>query len=203
MCYDLLRPQEVRQQSIMKYFLGFIASIGLIVLVFVLILRGFSGNKTDEIPKPLVDYANTSTEVRLTIDGPIIAEQEHQSYRITVSNSQTEIQTMQGYEYMPIETKTYDNNNNSYANFLRALDMAGFAKGNSKSPNKDERGVCHNGQRMIMEIMKGSERVQRYWTTTCGGGNFRGNHANVRQLFNRQIPQADFTKLTGRLRLSG
>lgn len=186
----------------MKYFLGFLATIGLVILVFVLILRGFSGNKTDEVPKPLIDYAATSTQVRLTVDGPIIAEQEHQAYRITVGRAQTQIETLQGYEYTPIETKSYENNRESYSNFLRAIDLNGFAKGNSKSPNQDERGVCPEGSRLIMEIVDGSNRIQRYWTTTCGGGNFRGNSAKVRQLFNKQIPSADFTKLTGRLRLS-
>ncbi len=186
----------------MKYFLGFLATIGLIILVFVLILRGFSGNKTDEKPKPLVDYATTSTQVRLTIDGPIVAEQEHQAYRITVSRSETQIETLQGYQYMPIETKSYDNNRESYSNFLRAIDMNGFAKGNSKSGSKDERGVCPEGNRLIMEIIDGSNRIQRYWTTTCGGGTFRGNSAKVRQLFNKQVPSTEFSKITGRLRLN-
>lgn len=186
----------------MKYFLGFIASIGLIILVFVLILRGFSGgNKNEQIVKPLVEYANTSTQVRLTVDGPIVSEQEHQAYRITVGKDGNQIETLQGYQYLPIETKTYDNNQESYANFLRALDMAGFTKGNAKSQNKDERGICPNGSRLIMEILKGTQREQRYWTTSCGGGNFRGNSANIRQLFNKQIPQSDFGKMTGRLRL--
>ncbi|HEX8763254.1 MAG TPA: hypothetical protein VF733_05895 [Candidatus Saccharimonadales bacterium] len=186
----------------MKYFLGFLVSIGLIILVFILILRGFSGKKTDEIPKPLVDYANTSTLVRMTVDGSIISDQEHRSYRITVGKDATEIETLQGYQNLPLESKTFDNNQEGYANFLRAIDLAGFAKGNSKSQNKDERGVCPNGSRVIFEILDNASRKQRFWTTTCGGGTFKGNAPSVRQLFNRQVPNADFSKLTGRLRLS-
>ncbi|HEX9153330.1 MAG TPA: hypothetical protein VF809_00755 [Candidatus Saccharimonadales bacterium] len=187
----------------MKYFLGFLATVGLMILVLILVLRGFSGDSSGKDIKPLSDYANTNAVMQMTVDGPIIAEQQHQAYRITVGNSETRIETLQGYDYEIIETKTYENNQQSYTNFLRALDIVGYSKGITKidTQSDDERGVCATGNRMIFGIVNGTSKIQRYWSTTCGGGTFKGNREKVKQLFDRQIPSQDFSKMTGRLRV--
>ncbi len=181
----------------MKYFLGFIFSIGLIVLVFVLILKGFSGGKSAPTQAPLSDYAKTDAVVRFTTDGPIVAEQEHGAYRITVGKDETRVEALKGYEYNILDQRTYANNQESYFSFLRALDFAGFTKGTTKDTSKDERGACADGERYIVEILDGSSKVQRYWASECRGqGTFKGNISAVRQLFIKQIPSADFSKVT-------
>jgi len=189
----------------MRYFLGFLVSIGLIILVFILVLRGFSGGKGgQQNQNPLTDYANTDTIVRMTVDGPIVSEQQHQAYRITVGRSETRIETLQGYEYDAIDTKTYDNNQESYANFLRAIDLAGYTKGDSEADSQaqDERGVCANGSRFVFEVVNGTSQVQRFWATSCGSkGTFKGNTEAVKHLFDRQIPLQDFSKETSHLNL--
>lgn len=186
----------------MKYFLGLIACIGLIVLVFVLVLKGFSGKSEPQERAKLTDYANTSSSMQMTIDGPIIAEQDHVAYSIAVSRDETRIDILKGYEYATLESKTFTNNQESYQNFLRALDLAGFTMGNKDSTNKDERGQCAGGNRFIFEIKNGSSDVQRLWSATCkGAGTFKGNTAEVRRLFDSQIPRADFSKLVGKINL--
>lgn len=186
----------------MKYFLGFLVSIGLIILVFILIMRGFSGRGAPEQTNPLTEYANTDAIVRMTVDGPIVSEQEHQAYRISVGRSEVRIDTLKGYEYETIESKTYENNQQAFHNFLRALDLAGYTKGESNTNNQDERGVCANGRRYIEEILSGTSEVQRYWSTSCrGGGTFKGNTEEVKTLFDRQIPTADYSRMVGRLRI--
>ncbi|HUS25801.1 MAG TPA: hypothetical protein VMY99_00440 [Nevskiaceae bacterium] len=173
----------------MRYFLGFLAAIGLIVLVFILILRGFSGNSNS--PKrvaPLSDYATTNTVVQLTIDGPVVAEDLHRGVRITVGGSENRLEIYQGYQNNVIQSKTYANNEQAYGVFLRALQLASFNKGNAEGP-ADERGVCATGSRYIYEIIDGNTDVQRYWSTSCGGqGNFQGSPAPIRNLFSKQIP---------------
>lgn len=186
----------------MKYFLGLIACIGLIVLVFVLVLRGFSGKGEPKDQVKLADYANTASSMEMTIDGPIVAEQDHIAYRIAVNRDETRIDTLKGYEYVTVESKTFTNNQESYQNFLRALDIAGFTVGNKDSANKDERGQCAQGNRFIFEIKNGSSDVQRLWSATCKGmGTFKGNTAEVKRLFDSQIPRADFSKLIGKINL--
>jgi len=183
----------------MRYFIGLLASIGLIILVFILVLRGFGGNSTTTSENPLTDYANTDALVRLTVDGRIVSEQEHRAYQITVGRSEVRVETLKGYEYETIETRTYTNNQESYYSFLRALDLAGYTKGAEDGENTDERGVCADGQRHIYEILSGTSEVQRYWTTSCGGGTFKGEAPIVRQLFEKQVPTADRSKTIGRL----
>lgn len=188
----------------MRYFLGFLASIGLVILVFVLVLRGFGGKNAPVDQNPLIDYAHSDTIVRMTVDGPIVSDQQHQAYRITVGRSETRIETLQGYEYDTIAEKTYQNNQEGYTNFLRALDLAGYSKGNDKadSQNDDERGVCAFGSRFVFEIINGTSQIQRYWSTTCGGqGTFKGSSENVKRLFDKQVPTADYSTMVSRLRL--
>jgi hypothetical protein len=186
----------------MRYFFGFLASLGLIILVFILILRGFTGGPDSPDRKPLSSYANTDALVRLTVDGRIVSEQEHRAYQISVGRSEVRLETLQGYEYETLETRTYENNQESFNNFLRALDMAGFTRGSDTRENRDERGACADGSRYIFEILNGTSQVQRYWAASCRGqGTFKGSSTMVKQLFEKQIPTADRSKTIGRLAL--
>jgi hypothetical protein len=187
----------------MKYFFGFLISIGLIVLVVILVIKGFTNNEPKKNTQaPLSSYSNTSTEVSLNVSGPIVNNQEHYAYEITVGRNQTTIETKRGYEGTPIETLSYSNNTESYTNFLRALDFAGFTKGIKSETSSDERGTCATGSRYVVEINSDQKQIQRLWTTSCkGGGTFAGGIEQVRQLFNSQIPRADYAKITRGLRL--
>lgn len=181
----------------MKYFFGFLISIALVVLVIVLVIRGFTGDSPKQQTTPLSSYAGTSKQVEFTASGPIVGEQQFKSYRITVGRDQTGIEIRNGYEANIVDQRSYTNNQESYTNFLRALDVAGYTKGVKDSPNKDERGMCADGERYVMQIKDGSRDVQRFWSSSCRGqGTFGGDTAEVRQLFVKQIPQAEFTKLT-------
>lgn len=185
----------------MKYFLGFLIAIGMIVLVFFLVLRGFNGNSTPKNQSHLTDYTNSNTVMQLTMDGPITADQDHQAVRITVGQSETTIEIMQGYQGSVTQTKTYPNNQPSYAAFLSALQVAGFQKGNTDPNKSDERGYCPTGNRYIYEAVNGTSDAERFWSTSCGSqGTFKGNASVVRQLFIKQVP--DYDQLTATLNLS-
>jgi hypothetical protein len=178
----------------MRYFLGFLAVIGLIVLVFVLVLRGLGGSKQPNVQTLLTDYAKTETVMRITIDGPVNADANHRQVRITVGRDQNTIETIEGYEGHTIETRDYPNNEEAYYTFLRALQLQGYTKGNPDPARTDERGVCPLGKRYIFEIVTGSATVQRYWAGSCGGGTFAGRIGTVRLLFQKQAP--DYAKMT-------
>lgn len=177
----------------MKYFLGFLASIGLIVFVFILIVRGFTGSGSKKAPvTPLTDYANTSVQMEYTMDGPINADQSHKAVRITVGQNQVSIETLTGYDQTVAQTKTYDNNQASYSTFLRALDIAGYSKGNPDKSKKDERGYCPTGTRYSYDIVDGSDTKQHFWSASCSSpGTFKGNVSQIRVLFQAQIPDYD------------
>lgn len=183
----------------MRYIVGFLIGIGLIVLTFILVVRLFSGGGGEEGPRPidLNSYSTTDTVVRLTLDGPIIADQKHEQVRITVGRDNVLYERFRGYQGDIIDTRSYPNNQDAYAEFLRALDVAEFEKGNPEKV-KDERGYCPTGQRYVYEAIGEGENLVRWWSTSCGGdsGNFDGRASVVRSLFRRQVP--DYSELTRR-----
>lgn len=185
----------------MRYIVGFLIGIGLIVLTFILIIRLFSGG---DAPAPrridLESYATTDTVVRLTADGPIVADPQHQQVRITVSRDVVLYERYQGYQGDVVDTKSYPNNSDAYASFLRALQLAGYTQGDPQKP-KDERGYCPNGRRYVYEAIGDGRGIMRWWSTSCGGdqGNFEGRGGDIRRLFQKQVP--DYATLTRGLSL--
>jgi hypothetical protein len=186
----------------MKYFLGFLGIVGLVILVIVLIIRGFSGggSKAPKTQASLSDYTNTSTLMRFTIEGPVTADQTYHEVRVTVGRDANTIEVVKGYQGEVTQAQTYANNSDAYGNFLRALQLQSYTKGNPDPKLADERGYCPSGNRYVYEIISGSTDVQRFWIGTCGGGTFKGNSPTIRSLFRRQIP--DFDKIIGNLGLT-
>ena len=174
----------------MKYFLGFLAAVGLIVLVFVLVFRAFTGGEKEPV-KPvtqLSSYADTATEVRLTIDGPVSADQDHDRVRITIGRGGNTIEIMQGYQGALVKSQSFSSNTEAYFQFLRSLQLLGYTTGDPSPALADERGQCPLRDRYIYEVVGTSGTIQRYWSTACGVGNFKGKGATIRELFRRQIP---------------
>ncbi|MGH7195876.1 MAG: hypothetical protein ACREGA_03810 [Candidatus Saccharimonadales bacterium] len=188
----------------MRYIAGFLIAIGLIVLVFVVIFKLFTGGGSPaHQAKPLVSYANTGTSVQLIIDGPVVANQNHREIKINVADDQTEISVLKGYQNTLLKTKTYPNNSSAYGVFLRALDFAGFTKGVNNSQLADYRGRCASGTTYIYQIINASgNRTQQYWANTCAGkGTFKGAATSITNLFEAQVP--DYGNFTSDVNISG
>lgn len=187
----------------MRYFFGFLLAIGLIVITFILVLRGFRGNSAvPSITTPLTSYANTDTTVQFTDDGPVTADQTHQGIRINVGQFATTIQIYQGYQNDIINSQTYENNPNSYGTFLRAIELLNYTNG-VKKPNAalaDPRGVCPIGQHYSFQIISpDGSNIQNYWSTSCGGGTFSGSALPIENLFQAQVP--GYSKIAGNVTL--
>ncbi len=176
----------------MRYIVGFLIGIGLIVLTFILIVRIFSGGGDEARPREinLNSYSTTDTVMRLTMDGPVVADAQHQQIRITVGRDQVLFERFVGYQGDIADTKTYPNNPDAYSEFLKALDVAGYKLGNADGP-KDERGFCPTGQRFIYEAIGDGENILRWWQTSCGNsqGNFEGRGVDIRNLYKKQVPE--------------
>lgn len=178
----------------MRYITGILIAIGLVVLTIVLIIKAFGGGGGPEQKRiDLTSYASTDAVMQLTIDGPLNADEEHRQLKITVGRDETTLDVLQGYDGQVIRSQSYQSNQVAYVNFLRALEVNGFINGDANPNFKDERGQCATGQRYIFEAVSGGEDVLRWWATSCGGGNFKGDRNVVRTLFRNQIP--DFSKL--------
>lgn len=186
----------------MRYFIGFLVTIGLLIVLVLLIFSGGGSNtKKPETTKSLSDYASTATVTRLTIDGPINSNLIHTAVRITVGQTDVTYEQIQGYEGTVVNTQNYANNQSAYSNFLYALDHAGFTKGDPSKSLANEKGYCPLGNRYVMELVDGSKMVERYWATSCGSGapkTYHGNLGLTLTLFKKQVP--DYDRLTLNLR---
>jgi hypothetical protein len=184
----------------MRYLLIFFIAIGLIVLIFILILKNFSSTPVKSAP-PLINYATTNTVVEVTIDGPVVADQNYQAIQMIVGQSQNQINITQGYQGTVISTQSYQNNESAYATFLRAIDLAGFTRGNPNPNVRDSRGFCSQGDTYNFTIVNGSTTVQDYWSTSCGGNleTSTGNVGLILALFQAQFP--DYSTITANVPL--
>lgn len=174
----------------MRYFIGFVATVGLIILLIILIFHG--GGSKPKVPvtqKTLASYATTDASAVMIADGPIGADQNHEQVQIIVSNSDATFEHIKGYQGNVVKTQNYANNTAAFTNFLFALDRAGFTNGSNASALKDERGFCPLGDRYIFSLRQGGQTLERYWATTCGGTRtYLGSFDLTRELFQNQIP---------------
>jgi hypothetical protein len=175
----------------MRYFLGFLISIGLIiVLIFLLFHGGGSKAKVPTTAKTLESYASTDAEVRLTIDGPVNSQQEHQQIRVTVDRSQATFEQISGYEGQVVQQQQFASNDNAFQVFLHSLGHAGFTQGNTDKSLSDERGYCPLGDRYIFELIQNGQSIERFWATSCGKPKtYLGSLDLTLSLFKAQIPK--------------
>lgn len=174
----------------MRYFIGYMLTIGLLILLIVFLVNsGGSKNKHLAQPKLLNSYAYTDAEVRVTIDGPIVAASQHEQLQITVSALETSLQHIVGYDGNVVSTQTFSNTQNSYYAFLSALMQANFTRGVTNSLFPSVTGLCPLGDRYNFVIMQDGQTIQNYWATSCGGvATYKGNVPLTLTLFRNQIP---------------
>lgn len=171
----------------MRYIFGLVVGVFLLVVVFFLILRAFGGN-APKVEVSLPDYAQTDTVVRLIVEGRVNVDQDHRSAKVTIGRSSNTINLVQGYQGRVLQSKSYASNEAAYATFLRALQLQGYTNGDDDRNRADSRGFCPTGHIYTFQVITGGDTVQSFWTTSCGGGTFKGNSSVVRQLFRAQIP---------------
>jgi hypothetical protein len=181
-----------------RYIIGFLLVVGLIIVLIVLIIKGLTGSPQKVLN--LDDYANTDTTVQLTIDSPVTAPANHHDIIVNVGNYQASLTVTQGYSQQIINTQAYPMSAPAYEVFLRSLTLNGFTEGNNSPSLTDEQGHCALGDRYIYEVINGQgSDLERYWSTTCGTGTFGGNNSVIQQLFVAQIP--DYANLTANISL--
>ena len=166
------------------------------VIIFIIIKLLTGTSAPAKQAASLASYANTATEVRLTISNPVQAPVNHREIQITVGRDIAHFTLYKVYDQDIVRTKTYATGEEAYRNFLRSLELSGqYTKGNDDPAKKDEHGYCALGERYVYEIIDAEGTVkQHYWSTSCGPKTFGGNIAAVQDLFIAQIP--DYDELT-------
>ena len=155
----------------------------------------FGGNQPTttqpDISREALLNTASSRSVQMTVRGPIVAEEDFRSYRLTVSSSERSLTTYSGYLIQPIATRQLSNNTRAYDEFVHALDKANLVKGEVFTGEKDDiRGICATGRVYEFAVMDGTNTVKRLWTSTCKGspGSLKASVRQLETLFLEQVP---------------
>lgn len=173
--------------------------VAIVVAALVSIGRVIFGGGEGAVDQSQVDTSkqallNTASDrsVQMTVRGPIVANENFRSYRITVDPVSRTMTTYAGYLEQPIDSKTLDNNAQAYEQFVYALDKANMVGSEAFTGEKDDtRGICATGRVYEFEVLQAGESVKRLWTSTCKGspGSFRASVSQVSDLFLDQVPE--------------
>lgn len=178
-----------------------LVGIGLVILVIVFLVKTIGGNggAKPQHQVDVTDYAGMPSAVTLLSDAPTNIDQDHRQVRITVTQSENEVDIIQGYQGNVIDTRTYPSNQAAYTVFLQSLKLMNFSKGDNNPDLKDYSGYCPRGNRFVFTFNDGSTDLFSYWTTSCGQGTYKGERSATLNLFRNQIPQSDFSALTNNI----
>lgn len=171
-----------------RYLVGFLITIGLIILLISLLFGGGNDKKVPKTSKTLDSYASTDAVATLTAAGPINYQGDHREVRISVSRDQVLYEVQRGYNGEIIKQQNWGNTQEAYRAFLAALETANFTKGDTKAAIKDPTGLCPLDKRYILTLTEGGNDIIRFWSTTCGAKTFQGKLSTVKELFRTQLP---------------
>lgn len=161
-------------------------------------LFGDGGSPNSPQPNPNIEDAKTallSTDVdrsvRLTVRGPIVANENFRSYSITITPDSREMITYEGYLDNQIDRKRLDNNTKAYTELVYALDKRKMMDGKDLTEEQNDlRGICASGKIYKFETIKNNSVVKSLWTSDCSGskGSAQANVNEILDMFLKQIP---------------
>lgn len=136
--------------------------------------------------------SDLSRSVRVTVRGPIVADEKFRSYQITVAPNTRTMTTHEGYLEKQLEAKTFDNNTKAYEELVYALDKRKMMDGRPLPDDKNDlRGICATGKVYKFETLMNGEPVKTLWTSDCGGskGSAAASVHEILDMFLKQIPE--------------
>jgi hypothetical protein len=169
-----------------------IALVLIIVAVAIAALVSLTRAKTTTSQDALVSTA-ADRSVRMTVRGPIVADEDHKSYQITVTPSSRVLTLYSGYLNSQTNQVALGNNIPAYREFVYALNRANLVKGTELSGDaNDTRGICATGRLYQFEVLKADTAVTTLWTSTCKGssGSLDASATQLISLFTNQISNA-------------
>lgn len=161
-------------------------------------LFGDGGSPNSPQPNPNIEDAKTALlstgvdrSVRLTVRGPIVANENFRSYSITITPDSREMITYEGYLDNQIDRKRLDNNTKAYTELVYALDKRKMMDGKDLTDEQNDlRGICASGKIYKFETIKNNSVVKSLWTSDCSGskGSAQANVNEILDMFLKQIP---------------
>ena len=172
--------------------------IALVIAVVVSLARTFfAGNDkvtdTSQVAEQQSSLLKTdeNRSVKMTVRGPIVANEQFTSYAIEISPSERSFNVYKGYEEDRVDGKRLTNNTKAYEEFVYALDKANMMKGSipTNDSKNDLRGTCASGYVYEYSILENGDTDKRLWTSTCSGskGTLDASQSQLTNLFLAQI----------------
>ena len=146
-----------------------------------------------DVSREALVSSTVDRSVRMTVRGPIVADEKFHSYQISVRPNTRTMTTFNGYLDTQLQQQVFSNNIPAYEEFVFALNRAGLADGKELTgESNDIRGICATGRVYQFEILNNSKSVKTLWTSTCKGieGSLSAKLPTVRSLFHAQIPDS-------------
>jgi hypothetical protein len=179
--------------------------IALVIAAIVSIGRAVfnSGDDAEETTTSQADQrrqalvaTDQSRSVHMTVRGPIVADENFKSYRITASPSERSMDVFDGYLEDRTGGKTLGNNTRAYEQFVYALDKANMMNANGRLDDEginDLRGICANGYVYEYTVLNNSSEVAKLWTSSCDGspGTLDASVEQLSDLFIEQVPGSE------------
>lgn len=135
--------------------------------------------------------SDLSRSVRLTVRGPIVADEKFRSYQVTIAPNARVMTTHEGYLEKQLDAKNFSNNTRAYEELVYALDKRRMMEGRQLSEEQNDlRGICATGRVYTFETLMNGEPVKTLWTSDCSGskGSATANVQEVVDMFLKQIP---------------
>jgi hypothetical protein len=170
-------------------------AIAALVSVGRAVFGGNDNQRAEKVDLGVESLLNTSPDrsVRMTVRGPLVADESFRSYQIAVDSSSRRLTTYSGYLDQTLESVRLGNNTKAYEEFAYALNRANLMKGDELEGDKnDTRGICAAGRVYEFEVLQGNSVIKRLWTSTCKGskGSLEASVKQIETLFNEQIPDS-------------
>lgn len=175
-----------------------IVAVAIAALISVTRAIFFSGDnqsttQTDVSQEALISTA-ADREVRMTVRGAIVANEDFHSYLIAITPSSRVLSAYTGYMDKNVDQQVgLGNNIPAYEELVYALSRANLVKGTELTGDQnDTRGICATGLLYRFEILKNNRPVKNLWTSTCKGssGSLDASVDQLKALFIAQIPDA-------------
>ncbi|MDR0955928.1 MAG: hypothetical protein LBM73_02255 [Candidatus Nomurabacteria bacterium] len=161
-------------------------------------LSGSSSQKTAAAAQSAGVKALTNVDknsgLQMLVRGRITAAENQRSYSILITPSSRTLTIFRGYDGDTLKSETLTNTTAAYTQLSFALNRVGMMNERQMpDAKKDLRGICAGGKLYQFQTLNSDKTVESLFITSCDAkyGTFAGNLTGVRNLFLRQIPDAE------------
>jgi hypothetical protein len=175
--------------------IGVIAVVAMVSIARTLFFGGGSSSPSASpkvnVGKQALTQTTNDYSVRMTVRGPLVADENYRTYTVTISPTGRTMTTYKGYDQQQIDTSELKNSTTAYEQLVYALNRVKLMDGTPfTGDSNDTRGICATGTLYTFDVLQSGNSEQSLWTSSCNSapGSLKANLTQVTNLFSSQIP---------------